>query len=185
MTVPGVIRIGVAVTVPEPFCSALTAARARVGDPGAELIRPHITLIGPTEVPVSGLDEVDAHLRAVAGRHAPFTVHLRGTASFRPVSPVVFVEVVEGIAPCERLERELRTGALAQDLRFHYHPHVTVAHEVDDAALDSAFVDLAEFDARFEVPVIQAYEHGDDGMWRARGSYPLAGVPDAGPGDAS
>ena len=39
---------------------------------------------------------VDEHLAAVAARHAPFVVHLRGTATFRPVSPVVFVQVVEG-----------------------------------------------------------------------------------------
>jgi 2'-5' RNA ligase len=180
----GELRIGVAVAVPEPFRSALTDVRARVGDPAAALIEPHITLLGPTEVPAAALDEVGAHLRAVAGRHGPFTVHLRGTASFRPVSPVVFVQVVEGIASCERLEREVRTGVLDTDLRFHYHPHVTVAHEVDDAALDRAFDELAGFEARFEVTQIHLHEHGDDGVWRAMGDYPLTGAPDAGAADA-
>jgi 2'-5' RNA ligase len=169
----GSIRIGVAVTVPEPYRSALRAARSRVGDPAAGLIQPHITLLGPTEVGLDVLDEVERHLHGIAGRHTPFTVHLRGTATFRPVSPVVFVEVVEGIATCEQLEREIRTGVLDQDLRFHYHPHVTIAHEVDDDALDRAFADLAGFEARFEVGEIELYEHGDDGVWRTIGAFAL------------
>lgn len=179
------VRLGVAVTVPEPYRSVLRRTRARVGDPAAELIQPHITLLGPTALPVGALGDVDRHLAAVAAAHAPFTVHLRGTATFRPVSPVVFVQVAEGIASCERLEVEVRSGVLEQELRFHYHPHVTIAHDVDDAALDRAFDDLAGFEARFEVTEIHAYEHGDDGVWRTLRAYPLLGGAPAGrPADA-
>lgn len=174
------IRIGVAVRVPEPFATVLQTARARVGDPAADLIEPHITLLGPTVLPVAELPVVDAHLTAIASRHQPFVVHLRGTASFRPVSPVVFVEVVEGIGSCELLEGEVRSGVLDHELRFHYHPHVTIAHDVADAALDRAFDDLARFEARFVVSDIHVYEHGDDGMWRTMGSYSLTGVAVAG-----
>lgn len=169
------LRIGVAVTVPAPYAAELQAARARVGDPAAALIQPHITLIGPTVVPVPALPDVEAHLRDVTARHAPFAVHLRGTATFRPVSPVVFVQVVEGIAPCELLEVDVRTGPLAQDLRFHYHPHVTIAHDVPEDALDRAFADMAGFEARFDVTEIHVYEHGDDGEWRTMGAFPLGG----------
>jgi 2'-5' RNA ligase len=176
------LRIGVAVSVPEPYSGELQEARARVGDPAADLIQPHITLLGPTVVPVTALDDVAAHLRAVAEEHAPFTVHLRGTATFRPVSPVVFVQVVEGIAACELLEVGVRSGPLAQELRFHYHPHVTIAHDVPDDALDRAFTELAAYEARFDVTEIHAYEHGDDGMWRSMASFPLTGgrTPDDG-----
>lgn len=169
------IRIGVAVRVPEPFATVLRAARLRVGDPAADLIEPHITLLGPTVLPVAELPAVDAHLTAITSRRPPFVVHLRGTASFRPVSPVVFVEVVDGIGSCELLEGEVRSGVLDHELRFHYHPHVTIAHDVADAALDRAFDDLAQFEARFVVSDIHVYEHGADGMWRTMGSYPLTG----------
>jgi len=169
------LRIGVAVSVPEPYAGELQAARARVGDPAADLIRPHITLLGPTVLPTAALPDAEEHLRAVAAAHAPFTVHLRGTATFRPVSPVVFVQVVEGIASCELLEVAVRSGVLDQELRFHYHPHVTIAHEVPDDALDRAFADMADFEARFDVAEIHVYEHGDDGMWRTIGAFPLGG----------
>ncbi|WP_158372954.1 2'-5' RNA ligase family protein [Cellulosimicrobium cellulans] len=169
------LRIGVAVSVPEPYAAELQEARARVGDPAAHLIRPHITLLGPTVLPTASLRDAEEHLRAVASQHAPFTVHLRGTATFRPVSPVVFVQVVEGIASCELLEVAVRSGVLDQELRFHYHPHVTIAHEVPDEALDRAFADMADFEARFDVTEIHVYEHGDDGVWRTIGAFPLGG----------
>ncbi|HEY0118858.1 MAG TPA: 2'-5' RNA ligase family protein [Cellulomonas sp.] len=168
------VRIGVAVTVPEPYGSALQTARARVGDPAAPFIPPHITLLGPTVVEPSQLVEVEEHLTAVAARHRPFIVHLRGTGTFRPVSPVVFVQVVEGWAACAALEADIRTGPLAQDLRFDYHPHVTVAHELPDAALDHAHHALAEYDGRFVVSVVHSYEYGDDGVWRPVRDFPLA-----------
>ena len=76
---------------------------------------------------------------------------LRGTGTFRPVSPVVFVQVAGGIAECEQLERAIRGGPLHRDLAFHYHPHVTVAHHVDEAAMDRAFEDLAGYTCTFEV----------------------------------
>jgi hypothetical protein len=46
---------------------------------------------------------------------------------------------------------------------------------VPDEALDRAFADLAGFEARFDVPEIHVYEHGDDGMWRPMGRYALTG----------
>ena len=169
------VRIGVAITVPEPYGAVLQAARARFGDPWAEFIPPHITLLGPTVIEHDEILPVDEHLAAVAERHAPFVVTLRGTATFRPVSPVVFVQVVDGVEGCESLEGSVRSGVLDQELRFHYHPHVTIAHEVPDEALDRAFADMAGYEARFDVTEIHVYEHGDDGMWRPIGSFPLGG----------
>ena len=167
------VRIGVALAVPEPFGTQLQEARGDFGDPLAAAIPPHVTLLGPTVVDVAAVAEVDDHLAAVGRAHRPFTVHLRGTGTFRPVSDVVFVQVVEGISECERLERAVRSGPLAQDLRFNYHPHVTVAHDVPDDALDRAFAELAGFDAVFRVSALQVYEHGDDGVWRPARAFPL------------
>ncbi|MCV2393482.1 2'-5' RNA ligase family protein [Actinotalea sp. M2MS4P-6] len=169
------VRLGVAIALPEPLRSDLQRARAGFGDPLAWSIVPHVTLIGPTVVDVDALPEVDAHLARIAASHAPFALHLRGTGSFRPVSDVVFVQVVEGIAACEDLERDLRTGPLAQPLRFHYHPHVTVAHDVPADALDRAFDELAGFDARFDAAEVQVFDGDDTGVWRIVDALPLGG----------
>jgi 2'-5' RNA ligase len=168
-------RIGVAIPVPDPYAAGLQSARARFGDPLAQSIPPHVTLLGPTVVEPDDLARVSGHLEQVAAAADPFELHLRGTGSFRPVSPVVFVQVAQGIAHCERLERAVRSGPLEQRLRFNYHPHVTVAHEVPDDALDRAYAELAHYEARFPVTSFQVYEHGDDGVWRPVRDYPLDG----------
>ena len=167
------VRIGIALLVPEPWGSQLQAARASFDDPLACLIPPHVTLLGPTVLEPSELAAVDAHLAEVGTRHRPFTVHLRGTGTFRPVSDVVFVQVVEGISECERLERSVRSGPLAQELRFNYHPHVTVAHDVPPEAMDRAFTGLADFEAVYEVSSVHVFEHGDDNVWRPVREFPL------------
>lgn len=179
-------RIGVAIEVPEPFGTELQSARKQFGDPLADLIPPHITLLGPTVVEPADMDEVTEHLTAIAQRFPAFTVRLRSSGTFRPVSPVVFVQVAQGIAECESLERAVRSGLLMQPLRFNYHPHVTVAHEVPDIALDLAFDEMADYDAVFEAEAISLYEHGDDNVWRPVRRITLGGrAADAAPGEAS
>lgn len=168
-------RIGVSIEVPEPFGTRLQEARADFGDPWAPLIPPHVTLLGPTVVEPTELPAVHEHLTKVARAHPAFSIHLRGTGTFRPVSDVVFVQVVRGISECEQLESAVRSGPLAQELRFNYHPHVTVAHDVEPEALDRAFAELATFEAVFPVPAIQLFEHGDDGVWRPVTAFALGG----------
>jgi 2'-5' RNA ligase len=167
------IVVGVAITVPAPWADELRAARSAAGDPEAESIPPHVTLLAPATVTETWLTDVDAHLEQVAARHRPFDLHLRGTATFRPVSPVVFVQVVEGIAQCERLAVDVRRGPLAVPAKFPYHPHVTIAHAVDDAHLDRAFDQMADFDATFHVASIDGYVQTPDCVWHLRRTYPL------------
>jgi 2'-5' RNA ligase len=170
------IVLGVAVAIPSPHSNVLSTWRTRVGDPVAELVWPHVTLLPPTPVPAERLDEVVEHLAAAAAAREPFTMHLSGTGTFRPTSPVVFVQVARGVADCEELEKLIRTGPLDRQLDFPYHPHVTVAHHVDDEALDDAYEGLAGFVARFPVQSIQLFCREEDGRWRQHTEFPLGGA---------
>lgn len=169
----GQARLGVSIAVPERWADELQDARRRFGDPQADAIPPHITVVGPTVVDEGRLDEVAGVLADAAASVEPFRVVLRGAGSFRPVSPVVFVQVAMGIAGCERLEAAARRGPLGNRPRFYYHPHVTVAHEVPDDALDRAFEEMAGFEAGFDVTELHLFEHGDDGVWRPVRAFPL------------
>ena len=166
--------IGVSVAIPEPWGTRLQDYRTSLGDATAHTIPTHITLIPPTEIEDAQLDEVVAHLAEVAPRHQKFTVLLRGTGTFRPVSPVVFVQVAEGIPGCEQLQSALRTGPLAVELDFPYHPHVTVAHHLDDEALDRAFDELAHFECRFTADEFLLYVHDDVRGWVPEQAFALA-----------
>jgi 2'-5' RNA ligase len=162
----------VAIAIPEPYGTWLQRHRASFGDTQAESIPPHVTLLPPTQVPPGAIPEVERNLADTATDTPVFRMHLRGTATFRPVSPVVFVVVTEGISACEVLAARVRSGILAQDLRFPYHPHVTLAHDVDDEALDQAFEKLADFDCAFDVTSFHLYRH-TNGVWRPSREYQL------------
>lgn len=166
--------LGVAIPVPDPHGADLQQWRERFGDPTARIIPPHVTLLPPINVSGGDFEKVDEHLRGVAASEPPFRMFLRGTATFRPVSPVVFVQVALGIGDCERIEQKVRNGPLDRDLEFPYHPHVTVAHDLPDEVLDVAFDELASYRADFVVNRFSLYEHGTDGVWRPVRTYPLA-----------
>ena len=164
---------GVAIEIPEPHAETLRGAREAAGDPEARTNPPHVTVVAPVSIDPGEMRAVEEHLdRALAGIGA-FRMRLRGTGTFRPVTPVVFVAVADGIAACEDIERRVRSGPLAVDTRFPYHPHVTIAAEVDEAALDRAFDELAYFEADFMVNAVHLYELADSG-WVLLRSYPLA-----------
>jgi 2'-5' RNA ligase len=165
--------IGVAIPIAEPYGSELQKFRAEFGDPMAASIPTHVTLLPPTEVEGADLAVIDDHLLEVAARFPSFRIRLRGTATFRPISPVVFVPLAEGISSCEVLQSQVRSGPLQVDLRFPYHPHVTVAQDVPPAALDAVFDDLATFSARFEVTSFTLFSHGGEGLWQRRRDFPL------------
>ena len=163
--------IGISIPIPAPHAAELTAWRADFGDPLAGAIPPHITLLPPSELARADLEPVRRHLRRTAGTFSRFEVHLRGTATFRPVSPVVFIQVSRGISECELLQQAIRTGPLERELAFPYHPHVTVAHDVDEAGLDRAEFVLRDWEATFMVRGFSLYEHGADGVWRPREDF--------------
>ncbi|HET8683272.1 MAG TPA: 2'-5' RNA ligase family protein [Micromonosporaceae bacterium] len=161
--------VGVAIDIPEPWGAQLTQRRKEAGDPVAEYVPAHLTLLGPTEIDPGRFDQVETHLAAVAAASRPFPVLLRGTGTFRPVTEVVFVAVAAGIAECEQLAAAIREpDVLQREQRFPYHPHVTVAQQVPTAELDAVFEDLADFTARFAVDGFTLFAHGPDGRWHPR-----------------
>lgn len=169
--------IGVAIAVPEPWGAQLQDYRVALGDKSAHGIPTHITLMPPFELADGDLDKVHEHLEAAARRLAPFRIHLRGTGTFRPVSPVVFVTVVRGISSCEQLALAVRSGPLTTELSFPYHPHVTVAHHLDESLLDQAFDELADFEAEFDVDHFSLYTHDEGVGWQPRRRFALSGPP--------
>lgn len=166
--------VGVAVAVPEPWGSELQEYRAGFGDRLAWTIPTHITLLPPTRVPSRRLAEVDRHLADAASFVEPFVVELRGTGTFRPVTPTVYAVVARGVGGCEQLEARVRSGPLQRRLKYPYHPHVTLAFEVSDDELDRAYTELTDLHASFSVDEIVRYELGEEGVWYPARSFALA-----------
>ncbi|QMU72639.1 2'-5' RNA ligase family protein [Streptacidiphilus sp. P02-A3a] len=168
------VTIGVSIAVPEPYAAQVQDARAGYGDPLARAIPTHVTLLPPTEVPAARLDAVAEHLAAAAEAQRPFQVLLHGSGSFRPVSPVVYVRLAAGVRECRTLEAAVRSGLLARELAFPYHPHVTVAQAVAEPLLDRAYQDFRDYRAEFAVTGFSLYLFGADRVWRPRRDFAFA-----------
>jgi 2'-5' RNA ligase len=174
-----VTTIGVAIAVPEPWASRLQDYRESLGDATAATIPTHITLIPPIDVDEALLPAIEQHLTEASESAHAFRIHMRGTGTFRPVSPVVFVGVVEGISECEQMAMSLRQGPLEIDIQFPYHPHVTIAHHLPDDVLDRAFRELAAFECEFLVEHFWLYVHDASNGWTPTRDFKLTAAAEA------
>lgn len=162
---PG-MSVGVILGFPPEIATELQQWRASFGDPMADVIPAHITLVTTTFT--DDWDATLSHVRKVASNQEPFTISIAGTGSFRPVSPVVFLNVEDGFGACVELHEKLQTGPLERELPFAYHPHVTVAHDVAPESLDEAETVLKNYRATFPVVSMGLYEHDANGIWQLR-----------------
>jgi 2'-5' RNA ligase len=171
--------IGVALSIPEPWATELQEYRTRI-DPSAMLVPTHITLVPPTVLDGDQLGAIEDHLAKVADDIRTFDVHLRGTGTFRPVSPVVFISLVEGISQTEQLADAIRSGPLDVDVEFPFHPHVTIAHHLADDVMDRAFSELSDLDCAFEVTRFHLYVHDEVEGWQPTRDFMLQRADGAG-----
>lgn len=165
--------IGVAIALPEPWAGQLRRYRLSFGDDQADVVPTHVTLLPPTYVEDDQLDQVEKHLADAARGVSPFQIHLRGTGTFRPVSPVVFVALARGISEVEILAEAVHSEMLDVCLAYPFHPHVTVAHHVPEPALDRAFEELADFECSFGVALFSLFLHHPDKGWVTRSTFTL------------
>lgn len=163
--------IGILISIPEPWMSELSDMRASVGDKHADVTPAHITLLPPTAVKKADREAVMEHLQAVANTHAPFHVSLRGAGTFRPVSPVVFVNVERGAEQLVQLEHAIRSGILDIKSRFPFHPHVTIAQIDSEECLDRAQELGSTFEAEWVVPGFRVDRVDEDGMYHSRAIF--------------
>lgn len=164
--------IGVSLPVPEPWGPQLQERRISFGEPEAHGVPTHVTILPPTEVDEDALPTLRAHLAAAAATVPAFDVELAGTDTFLPVSPVVFVRLARGEEGCRALEAAVRSGPLARELVFPFHPHVTVAYGCPEQGLVRAQAELADFACSWRVDALCLY-FNEDGAWRQVEDFPL------------
>ena len=164
-------RLGVVARLPEPLGIHVQAWRQALGDPAAERIAPHLTLVPPQTVAERDLDRAVALVERAAEAAVPFLVELAGAATFLPGSPVAYLVVREGGPALQALEAALLESPL--DRRTHpFHPHVTVAQDLPPDRIEAAAAELARFRAAFPVPDLAVLREEPDKTWR-----PMATVP--------
>ena len=101
----------------------------------------------------------------------PFRVEL-GEIEIFPVTQVVYVSVIIGQGALSTLHQRLNAGCLAFEEPFAYHPHITLAQDLEPAKVAEA-VDLAvqrwqEFTGArwFEVDPLTLVQNTLENRWR-------------------
>lgn len=164
--------LGVVIEIPSPLDAPLIDWRRKYGGEQAAAVAPHITLVSGS---TTDWDAAAAHVRHVASSISSFSVQLRGTGTFRPISPVVFLNVTEGAGQCGELHDALVAGPLLHELTYGYHPHLTIAHEAEEAAMDRAQEELRGTSMSFVVEKIGLFGLDSTGAWSRREELGLDG----------
>ncbi|WP_113717056.1 2'-5' RNA ligase family protein [Arthrobacter dokdonensis] len=153
--------LGVIITMPPALAAELHAWRESYAGPGNGVVPAHITLVSGRAR--RSWAEAAAHVRSVARHGSPFAISLRGTGTFAPVSPVVFLKLEQGVGECQELHEELLAGPVEHLLDFEFRPHLTVAHDLDPDTMARAEAELAGFQAELEVTSIGLYDYSESG----------------------
>ncbi len=166
--------LGVVIEIPSPLEAPLRDWRRRYGGEAAAAVAPHITLVSGS---TTNWKTAAEHVRNVAAQCSAFKVSLRGTGTFRPISPVVFLNVHQGAGACGQLHDALVAGPLLHELTYGYHPHLTIAHEVGETVMDLAQEELKGESMEFMVRSIGLFGLDETGAWLRREELGLGGPP--------
>ena len=118
------------IPIPEPYASELAKVTKTEGIP------PHITIVEPRPVDPDQVQAIQAEAQKICRAFSPFVISFGNVGDFRPVSPVVYIEVQRGHEACKLLAQKLRFGPLAGEARFPYYPHITLGTNIQDSDLD-------------------------------------------------
>ncbi|MGO4382881.1 2'-5' RNA ligase family protein [Specibacter sp. RAF43] len=169
---PHADSLGVVISMPSELAGELSNWRVLFGGPGAAVVPPHITLVSGRAT--GSWTDAAEHVRSIAAATQPFTVELRGTGTFQPVSPVVYLNLVQGVTECMDLHERLEGGPLEHLVEFDFRPHLTVAHDLPEDVMARAESEMAEFAAQFEVNSIGLFDYSRGG-WALREELALGG----------
>jgi 2'-5' RNA ligase len=95
----------------------------------------HVSVLPPRPLPVAPEAAIEDARRIVAG-FAPFDIELGRIQKF-DVTDVIYISVEAGAEQLRHMHRSLNRGALAFEEPFAYHPHVTLAQEIQTGQVET------------------------------------------------
>ena len=167
--------LGVAIAIPEPYGTELPRSASGSATRWPRRSRRTSRCCRPRPSTTCLLPEIDQHLAAAAAETDPFEIQLRGTGTFRPVSPVVFVAVARGH---RRLRAARDAGAVRRAVAAGAVPLPPARDRrprpAGRTSSTGALEELADYAADFTVDGFILYEHVD-GVWVPDREFAFAG----------
>lgn len=118
--------------IPEPLAGFLDRLRQELVP--TCFLRAHVTILPPRPVssPVEAAWKV---IRTQASRFGPFEVQMADVQVF-PVSDVIYVNISAGSEQLRQLHAAMNVEGLGMRDAFDYHPHVTLAQDMQPDEVD-------------------------------------------------
>lgn len=125
------MKYGIAIFPSKPLQDIANSLRKRY-DSHYALIPPHITLKEAFELNDNqDLKAVVAEIKKVSKSINPFLLRFYKYSSFSPVSNTIYLKVEEN-DQLMTLQKALNSGALQQEEKYQFVPHITIGQEMDD-----------------------------------------------------
>jgi 2'-5' RNA ligase len=164
--------------VPQPVAGFIERLRQEI-QPGCKG-RSHLTFLPPRPLEIP-LEQIRTQLETGLRNQPAFRVELCEVRVF-PISEAVHLSVGAGWAEARRIHEILHQGHLCCKEVFDYHPHVTIAHDLDPADVARA-AELAKSrwqeykgPRSFTVDHVTLVQNTIENNWTNLGEFSL-GVP--------
>jgi 2'-5' RNA ligase len=164
--------------VPQPLAAFIERLRQEI-QPGCKA-RSHLTFLPPRPLEIP-LEQIRSQVEAGLRNQLAFRAELCEVRVF-PVSEAVHLSLGAGATEAKRIHEALHRGDLCCKELFEYHPHVTLAHDLDPANV-AAVADLAkrrwqEYSGvrDFLVDHVTLVQNTLENVWTNLGEFAL-GVP--------
>jgi len=95
----------------------------------------HVSVLPPRPLPLAP-DAAIAESRRIVAGFAPFDIEL-GRIEIFPQTDVIYISIEAGAEQLRRIHGALNQGALAFEEPFPYHPHVTLAQELESGQMQT------------------------------------------------
>jgi 2'-5' RNA ligase len=146
----------------------------------------HISVLPPRPLPLAPEAAIEEARGIVAG-FAPFDIELGRIEKF-DVTDVIYISVEAGAEQLRQIHRSLNRGPLAFEEPFAYHPHVTLAQEIEADQVETLVALAArrwrEFRGprRFRADSTVFVRNTRGNLWIDLANGPLRGAPVGPPG---
>jgi 2'-5' RNA ligase len=120
--------------LPDPLASYLDRLRLDL-DPDCSP-HAHVTVLPPRPM-AAEVKQAIAELTEESHEFSPIEVEL-GDVQIFPVSNVIYIELAKGQRALHALHDSLERGSLKYKCKFEFHPHITIAQNLDPGYVDEA-----------------------------------------------
>jgi 2'-5' RNA ligase len=168
--------------IPEPLSTFLDELRIALV-PGC-MPHAHVSVLPPRALSVDW-KQASEQGRSLAAGFDSFEIEAGEMAIF-PVTDVIYLEISKGADELRRMHNAMNSDALAFDEPFIYHPHVTLAQQLEPSNVQSVYAEACRRWAAyagkrsFWAEKLVFVQNTEDKGWIDLTQFTLRGVPVAG-----